>query len=133
MRESEMAKLLALAVAADALFDREVTAERVRAWMRSIGHLGYEACVDALWEHSRSSTESLKPAHIAALVRDAEWASRHLLPIESERAALADFCRFTGVGRDVAAARWNDGEWREARLAEARARHHRAAIESGAA
>lgn len=124
-----MAKLLALAATVD---NRIVTREMVGGWMAAIGDLDFEASVRALHEHRRSSTEYLQPAHIAAIVRDAEWAARALPALDEERRALAEFVAYTGLARDVVAAHWSDAGWREARLGEAR-RAHRAQALGGAA
>ncbi|WP_144061089.1 hypothetical protein [Agrococcus pavilionensis] len=123
-----MAKLLAVAATVD---NRIVTREMVGGWMGAIGHLDYEASVRALHEHRRSSTEYLQPAHIAALVRDEAWSERGLPPA-AEREAFEAFVSFTGELRDVAAAHWNDPEWRAERLDRARHEHHERAIEGSA-
>ncbi len=41
---------------------------KVKAWHAVIGHLEYEACVKALHQHQRTSSEYLMPAHIVQLV-----------------------------------------------------------------
>lgn len=121
-----MWKLLALAATVD---NRHVTPEQVAGWSAAIGHLPYEACVEALWEHRRSSTEYLQPAHIAALVA----VGRPVDDLAAERAALESFCAYTGASREVAAARWADRGWREERLDVARRDHLQKALKAGGA
>lgn len=48
--------------------NREVTELVIMEWYDTVGHLPYDAAVDAVRVHRRDSTEYLMPAHVARIV-----------------------------------------------------------------
>lgn len=66
MNKVEVAKLLTRASAMD---NRVVTPEAVEAWFEVLHAVQYDAAVEAVNEHFKSSTEYLLPAHIVSGAR----------------------------------------------------------------
>lgn len=66
MNKVEVAKLLTRASAVD---NRHVTPETVEAWFEVLEGVRYDASVEAVNEHFKTSTEYLLPAHIISGAR----------------------------------------------------------------
>lgn len=118
-----------LLLAEAALIDhRTVTEEIVAEWSLVIPEdVTVEEARAALLEHRREAPGVyLEPGHIVQLVRAGR--AREGGPLVAERAALARFAAYTGIPREVAAARWSDRAWVEAETDAARKAHKQAAI-----
>lgn len=106
---------------------RVVTEETVSEWLQIVPEdVTVAEARGALLTHRRESSEYLVPAHIVAGVR-ALRSQGEAPGLAAERAALADFCAYTGISREVAAARWNDHGWRLSAIDRARSEHRLAA------
>lgn len=66
MQKSQTAELLTIAAAVDPI---PVTKLTVEAWHEVIGHIDYEAAREALRQHRRASSETVRPIHILELTK----------------------------------------------------------------
>lgn len=129
MRRADVARLLTIAAAVDNRnLDGVQGDAAVGAWGQVIGHLGFEECVAAVAQHRRTAPGVyLEPGHVLAIVEAAAPAD----DISAERAALDRFVAYTGMPRELVAARWNDQEWKDEQINEARTAHQQRALEGG--
>lgn len=89
MTIEEVAKVLAKIQLVD---NREISKLVVLEWFDLIGHLDFDAAIEAVRVHRQTSTEYLQPAHIVDLAGVPEFPYESIddeLLLESKRATLA--------------------------------------------